>query len=292
MKRVVLLMTILITSIYAQNCSMPSTLSSIYSTKITNIDKYSDLKRNRTNLSSLCIREVLLKEHKYNWRFLLIWNKNRPKGAFWFLPHDNENSAFDSAIYSTNRYGGGFLSVLANNSRYFNKQDPNRNFGVDSRSARVCRGQKYPAPKYSSTIFKIIDYFKSSNMPYLALHNNSNGYRGNGGSGGVSMLNCSKNTKCFKANNIIRGDKKGLRDEDTLIYLASKNGVNYNKVKLFNNLGLNIKYELINPNRNDCSMSNFVILNRGSSNYINIETQHGDSKTQKLMIDKIIRLYR
>jgi hypothetical protein len=235
---------------------------------------------------------VLLKERIYNWKFLLVWNKNIPKGAFWYLPHDNENSAFDSAIYSSTRYGGGFLAVLNNDNRNFKGQDPNRNFGMNKSSTKVCRGQKYPAPKYSTAIFEIIDYFKSSNIPYLALHNNSDGHRNSGGSGGVSMLHCSNTTKCFRANNIIRGHKKGLKDEDTLIYLASKNGVDYNKVKRFNNLGLNIKYELINPRRNDCSMSNFVVLNKNSSNYINTETEHGDSKSQKLMIDRIIRVYR
>ncbi|SHO80384.1 hypothetical protein MNB_SV-15-1158 [hydrothermal vent metagenome] len=292
MKLTILLFLILSNLIYSKNCSIPQELSSINSIEVTNIYKYSDLKRNRSNLSSLCIREVLLKEHIYNWRFLLVWNSNAPKGAFWYLPHDNENSAFDSAIYSSIKYGGGFLSVLANDKRYFKRQDPNRNFGIDRKSAKICKGQKYPAPKYSRTIFKIIDYFKSSNMPYLALHNNSEGHRSSGGSGGVSMLHCSNTTKCFKANDIIRGNKMGLRDEDSLIYLASKRGVDYNKVKRFNNLGLNIKYELINPRRNDCSMSNFVVLNKNSSNYINIETEHGDSKTQKLMIDKIIQLYR
>jgi len=292
MKRVIGLFLILLTSINAKNCSLPSQLSSIHSIEVTDINKYSDLKRNRYNLSSLCIKEVLLKEHIYNWRFLLVWNENTPKGAFWYLPHDNENSAFDSAIYSANKYGGGFLSVLANGSRYFKNQDPNRNFGVDRKTTKVCRGQKYKAPLYSNTIFKIIDYFKTPNMPYLALHSNANGHRDSGGGGGVSMLHCSNSTKCFKANNILRGNKRGLKDEDSLIYLASKKGVDYNKVKRFNNLGLNIKYELINPNRNDCSMSNFVVLNKNSTKYINIETQDGDSKTQKLMIDRVLRVYR
>jgi hypothetical protein len=291
MKRVIIIILILLGVVDAKECSMPQNLSSIKSIEVKNINRYSDLKRNRYKLSPLCIREVSLREHIYNWRFLLIWNKNTPKGAFWFLPHDNENSAFDSAIYATNKYGGGFLSVLANNNRYLNGQDPNRNFGVNKADSKICKREKYPAPLYTNTIFKIIQYFKTSNMPYLALHNNANGHRDSGGRGGVSMLHCSKTTKCFKANNIIRGHQKGLKDEDTLIYLASKNGVDYKKVKRFNNLGLNIKYELINSRRNDCSMSNFVVLKKNTTNYINIETEFGDLKTQKLIIDKIMAIY-
>ena len=71
---------------------------------------------------------------------LLVTNEEHPVGPFWFLPHDDENTAFDSAVYATKKYGGGFLAVMANNERYYKGQDPNRNFGDTYGIVRRCKG--------------------------------------------------------------------------------------------------------------------------------------------------------
>jgi hypothetical protein len=63
----------------------------------------------------------------------------------------------------------------------------------------------------------------------------------------------------------------------------------YSVVKLLNGAGINVMYEQVTPARNDCSMSNYAALN-GIRNYFNLEVEHGDSTTQKLMIDIIMRL--
>jgi len=143
-----------------------------------------------------------------------------------------------------------------------------------------CRYQKAPSPIYTRNVFRIITAFKKPGMPYLALHNNTNG-------GGVSILRSSKSVRSFLAyplEDVKHG--KGLRDEDSLIYTAGTSS--HPPLKKINKLlhnGLNIKYEIVNTHNNDCSMSNYVVLGRHSTNYYNIEAQHGDTTTQRKMID-------
>jgi len=276
------------------NCDIPSNILPLVK-KISAKEFFSnsDIKRNSKILKKLCVNIVAFREKNYFWKLLLVRNPTKPKGAFWFLPHDDENTAFDSAVYATQKYGGGFLAILSNNHRYFRKQDPNRNFGTTFKSAKICTKQHYPAPLYSKNIFKIIDSFKKENYPYLALHNNKDGYYGNGGSGGVSILHASKSVHSYKAFKKINTKTKGLRDEDSLVYIAGFSKKPPQKKLLhFLEAGLNVKYEVIRKNRNDCSLSNYVVLNKGTTNYINIETEHGDLVTQKKMIDIVMGLIK
>lgn len=246
-----------------------------------------DLIRNKESLKNICLYEVNIRERKYNWKMVLAVNPKKEKSTFWFIPHDDENSAFDSAVYAIKKYGGGFLAIVSNDKRYFKGQDPNRNFGTNWKTAKRCKRQRYPAPKYTKTIFKIIDTYKYKNFPYIALHNNKNGWYGNGGAGGVSILNSSKYVKSYKAYKKINRSK--LSDEDTLIYIAGKSKYpNKKKLRKLLKNKINVKYERVTQKRNDCSMSNYIVLSKKTTNYFNIETQKGDTQTQKELIDKII----
>jgi len=93
-------------TVYAGGCRVPGSIKSI--AKSVSIEQLkslsSDVRRNYRGLSKMCLNIVTLKEGRYNWRMLLVTNPKSPKGAFWFLPHDNENTAFDSAVYAVQRY--------------------------------------------------------------------------------------------------------------------------------------------------------------------------------------------
>ena len=251
---------------------------------INNLLNYQDIKQNYSALRGLKVSLISFREGRFNWHLLLIINKKAPKGPFWFLPHDNENSAFKSAIYATKRYGGGFLAVVNNNRRYNLGQDPNRNFSLSFQKEPSCKYQLAPSPIYTKTVMQIINSYKAPNMPYLALHNNTN-------KGGISILKDTKFTKSFLAyskKEVLKG--RGLADEDSLVYIAgSLPNPPISKVKKLLNMGLNVKYEYVTRANNDCSMSNFIILNYGS-NYYNIETEHGKVATQKEMIDRLMRI--
>jgi len=228
-------------------------------------------------MGSLCANRIAFYEGGQRWNFLLIWNSSAPKGPFWYLPHDNEDSAFSAAVYAAKRYGGGFLAVEANGQRYALGKDPNRNFKKGS--------------SYSKNIFKVIDTYKSSDMPYLALHSYEEGHLKSGGSGTVSIRNSSGNAQAFPAGMIKTGHQKGLQDEDSLIYLAGKT-IDRKSIEQFNAAGLHVKYETVAAASNDNSMSNYIVLQKNRADYINIEVEHGDIKTQKNMIDIIMKVLK
>jgi hypothetical protein len=275
-------------------CTLPKSL--VY-TKNMSIIKLSsrknpDLKRNWKSLKSLCMYQVAFRENKFLWKMLLVFNPKKKNGPFWFLPHDDENTAFSSAVYATKKYGGGFLAVESHGGRYFMGQDPNRNFGETTQTARTCNKQKFAAPKYSRNVFQIIDAFKKKGQPYLAMHNNKNGWYGNGGTGGISIQHSSISTKSYLSGKVKIGQKKGIKDEDSLVYIAGTSTIPLNsKLNSLLKGGMHTKYEVVNKNNNDCSMSNYVVLKKGG-NYYNIESEHGDMIAQKQMIDQLMKILK
>jgi len=292
LKRLVIIWSVVASSLYSDvACSYPSFVESMATGKsLRELTGDSDTKRNYATLAKLCVKEIAFVEHGMEWKMLLVTHPKRPKGPFWFLPHDDEQSSFDAALYATLKYGGGFLAVEANERRDFLGQDPNRNFGDTPNN---CSLQKAPSPRYSKVIFSIINSYKSSSLPYLALHNNKDGWSGNGGSGGISTLNSTPTSQSYPAFDDITAQTSGLKDEDSMVYIAGTNSSpNGSKVQQLNSIGLNVKYEVVNPSNNDCSLSNYMVLTKRTTNYYNIETEHGDTATQKNMIDRLMKVIR
>jgi hypothetical protein len=126
-------------------------------------------------------------------------------------------------------------------------------------------------------------------MPYLTLHSNKDGHERHGGDGTVSMRVSTSRTKSYPAGKIEVGKREGLKDEDNLIYLSG-NKIDTQKIKALNEKGIHVKYELVSNASNDNSMSNYVALNKSQKSYVNIESEDGDSGTQKEMIDKVMKL--
>lgn len=258
------------------NCPLPEKLDKTVKKEVlTSSSDAADVKRNSMGMGGLCANRISFVDNGKKWNLILVRNSKQPAGPFWYLPHDNEDSALDAAVYAAKKYGGGFLSVEAHGDRYAGGKDPNRNFK--------------PSSTYTRTIFKIIDTFKPKSLPYLTLHSNKEGHMKYGGDGTVSMKVNSKHTKSYPAGNIRTGKKKGLQDEDNLIYLAGKN-IDSSKIKALNAQGINVKYEVVNSSAYDRSMSNYIALYKNKNGYVNIEAEDGDVRTQKKMIDKVMQL--
>ncbi|NPA50214.1 MAG: hypothetical protein GXO02_01125, partial [Epsilonproteobacteria bacterium] len=224
-------------------CRVPAALESlVISNKIDKLQYISDIRRNFYSLKDLCVNLISFKENRFNWKLLLIYNPYHSKGAVWFLPHDNENMAFKSAIYAIKRYGGAFLSVVNNDKRYFLGQDPNRNFSLKRSKEKSCPLQLAPSYKYTTTIFYIIDKFRKKTFPYLSLHNNRDGPS-------ISILTNTPNTISILAYNkeFIKRSKRGLADEDNLIYTSGKSQKPPNIAYKLAKRGINVKYEIVNP---------------------------------------------
>ena len=251
--------------VFSKNiCDLPKSIESIVTE--VKISSVSDLKRN--NLEGLCISQIEFNDKDVLWNFLLLWNPSQPKGPAIFIPHDNENTAFDTGIYTIQTYGGAILSVTGYGKRFYKGIDPNRNFKDNI---------------YSKNIFKILDSFRSGDFGYIALHNNNKGYIGNGGTGTVSIKYNRKGIKNFPVS---KEDNIGISNEDSLVYFIGSK-VNIDKVKLVNSFGINVSYELIKGKQNDFSMSNYIYHNLKDKRYINIETLFGDFKIQKKILDQL-----
>ena len=258
------------------NCPLPQDLNrTVKKEPLSSVSASADIKRNNWSMGGLCANRISFVDNGTKWNLILVRNTKQPNGPFWYLPHDNENSALDAAVYASKKYGGGFLAVEANGNRYANGKDPNRNFK--------------PHSTYTKTIFRIINTFKPEHMPYLTLHSNKNGHRKYSGEGTVSMRVASAHTRSYPAGDIEVGKKEGLRDEDSLVYLAGRHS-DRNKIKALNKKGLNVKYELVNTHSNDKSMSNYIALYKSRNGYVNIEAEDGDAGTQEKMIDKVMKL--
>ncbi len=278
MNRVLLSLTIpllafMATGCVTLNCPLPAHLKEhIIQEKISSSSDIPDVKRNSWNMGDLCADRLSFYDHGQKWELTLVRNTKHPAGPFWYLPHDNEDSAFEAAVYAAQKYGGGFLAVEAGGKRYASGTDPNRNFKNGS--------------VYTRNIFAILDTFKVPSMPYLALHSNKNGHEKYGGEGTVSMKISSAHTHSCPAGALGQG---GLNDEDNLVYLAGRK-IDSRKIGALNTQGVNVKYEVVNGKRNDFSMSNYIALHRNRTGYVNIEAEDGDVRTQKKMIDKVMKL--
>jgi len=258
------------------NCTLPENLDkTVTKVPLSSSSDAPDLKRNSWSMGDLCANRISFYDKGQKWNLLLVRNTKKPQGPFWYLPHDNENSALDAAVYATKKYGGGFLAVEANGNRYASGKDPNRHFN--------------PSSTYTKTVFKIIDTFRKKGMPYLTLHSNKEGHRKYGGEGTVSMRVSSSKTRSYPAGKIKVGKKVGMKDEDNLVYLAGKN-IDQHKISALNSMGVNVKYELVNTGNYDKSMSNYIALHKSRYGYVNIEAEDGDSGIQKKMIDRVMRL--
>ena len=234
----------------------------------------------------ICISQLEIEENGLAWRFTVAENTTHAKGPTIFLLHDNEQVSFDTALYGIRKYGGKLVAVEAADSREFKGQDPNRNFGTTAAATAPCsQMRRKPAPIFTEVLMDL-----QARQPgfILTLHNNANGYSGNGGSGGISAARQSAVLKGMMAPN--------GGDEDDAILLAGTKPFDQNNearktVAKLHKQGVNVIYEHVRPDRNDCSFSNYVVLNNLGT-YYNIEAQHGHGAQQKRMLDILMGLER
>ncbi len=249
-----------------------------------------DVKRHAAVLgpkSGLCLSSLDFEENGLKWQITVIDNTKQPNGPTIYLLHDNENTAFDTAIYSVLRYGGKVIAVEAGDSRTHQGQDPNRNFGMTKKATASCNDmRKRPAPIFTQFLLDLrnprINFF-------LTLHNNADGHAGNGGSGGISA---------GRESAVMKGlmTEVAEADEDDAILLAGSKPFEEERrakkaAEFFLERGVNVIYEHVRPDRNDCSFSNYVVLN-DLGEYFNIEAEHGHLEQQKAMLDTMMTFHR
>jgi hypothetical protein len=250
-------------------------------------DRDGDFTRNGPALSSpnLCLMEETFNEGPLVWRLQIIQNKTSPQNYLWFVPHDNENVAFDTAVFGVAKHGGTVVAVETGGSRFNGPQDPNRNF--DAGTGRKCPQQIAASPRYTAAVTK----WRSNNAPVIALHSNERGYSGDGhgGAGGISILKPLPGSTPYPAPNPLR--TRSPSDSIVFVASASRGGDPglLSFIAAMNNAGLNVMREFVSARNNDCSFSNYATLT-GIRKYVNVEVVHGDRAGQKKMLEVVLAL--
>lgn len=270
-----------------------------------------DIQRWRTELDSLdveyCVQQF--RDQGITWVLQSFRSKSHPTGPVFFLPHDDENAAFAAAVYALKVYGGGFMAVSsrggrggrcradASESRCNCGIDPNRNFTMSRSRPRSCRSSvggcgriRRGAPGYTKavrTFFEASPFYRQRGI-VMALHNNANGYWGDGegGLGDFSILRDREGAHF--AGVPFPG---ALNDEDNVLLTSGKlpfgeNSLAQGVVRHFNQRGINVHYEHVQIS--DCSLSNEVTLNEWAAQYYNIESEQGDLAHQVAILDALM----
>ena len=249
------------------------------------IDDY-DLKRSDlSTLPGICMRMVTFNSLGLDWR-LQVFEKPGYEGPLWLVPHDNENSGFDSGLYALSQYGGAMVAIDTDGERYNKGRDPNRIFGLEN---DVCHLGGGPL---DIVFTDAVLGFRHSNHWVVALHSNDEGYWGDGmgGQGNVSIRIPDSN---YRRDFVPEGDAIGASPDDTLIYMA---GLAFppsdpgQPIKALTGQKINVIFERVVSNRNDCSFSNFAALHNLGV-YFNVEVVHRDVASQKTIVDFLMAHY-
>jgi len=248
-----------------------------------------DVDRNKVLIdrAGICIETLDLVENRLHWRFQ-IFDSGRP-GHNWILLHDDENTAFDAALYAIAKYGGKAVEVdLLRPIPASAIIDPNHNFATSEDQRRTCRGPVRPAaPRFTSVILEHM-----GQPPYFALHNNYDGHFRNGGNGNLSVRQDGRalvGLPAFTAVDrladednfvIVSGLRPPLRMVDRIRHITDELRAS----------GINVIYEYVDKGSYDCSLSNYLLVYGGvlPGEYFNIEAEEGDYRSQITMIDALV----
>lgn len=251
-------------------------------------DRDGDFTRNRAtieaNAKDLCMNLDKFEEGNLQWTLQIIRKKSSTgeplgRGPLWFVPHDDENAAFDTAIDSIVKYGGTIVAVESGGERLMQGQDPNRNF--DAGDDRKCPLQLARSPEYTK---RVMSYWRwqQDDQPIIALHSNRP-------TGNINITRKVPFSTNFRAANQIGGKNP----DHTLVFVGSRDAPdadpNLRKfVKGMNEEGVNVIYETVHSKRSDCSLSNYASL-MNIRHYLNVEVVTGDTAIQKEIVAVIMK---
>lgn len=249
--------------------------------------------------AGLTVTRVEFRDDRAFWRAYRIDNWRNPAGPRWFVPHDNENAAFQAALYAVRAYGGEVIAVeearslsgpdsrLNGDVAYGNSIDPNRNFRDET-------------PNYARAILGSIG---DPTRLTIALHTNEAGYDSSKstcgppppaytGKGEISVLLCSD----LYAPRAAIYPRWPFDDSDSVAivsYFGDRSPESGFCARALSDADMNIMFEHVVSS--DGSLSNFALFH--GLPYVNLETQDrgitpdglGDARSRLLaMIDIVM----
>lgn len=226
-----------------------------------------------TSWRGLAVSRIEFREERAAWRLFRIANMGKPRGPLWFVPHDNENAAFEAALAGVRAHGG---VVIAIDSAVADAPDGvRRNMAVEfGRAIDPNRNFRDGYPRYAATI--LADYARGA-RPIIALHTNAPGFDPGAsrcnrsdpkGRGEVSIRFCDDVMQPQPS----QGRAWPFDDDDSLAYVAHRNGTSpYSAYcgRALAHADFNVVFEKVTVS--DGSLSNYALL-RGLD-YVNFETR-------------------
>ena len=239
-----------------------------------------DFRRNSAALAdpAFCVAEAKFDERRHKWIVHTI-DSGRP-GPLWPVMHDDEDTAFDNAVYGLARYGGVLVAVETGGKRNQDGVDPNRNFSADG--VGCSKIGKDAAPLFTA-LFRP-RYL--AGQPIIALHANQGARISTGGLGHVSMDAAPRSMR------VVPSADKGseLADTHTLVLLAATDPTAApieERADALSGSGVNVVIEPVRKGRGDCSLSNDAVLS-GHDAYYNVTVDGEDGDKQRRIIDMIM----
>jgi hypothetical protein len=222
----------------------------------------------------LDVKRVEFRDDRAFWRLYRITNARQPNGPLWFVPHDNENAAFQAAILAVRAFGGEVVAIeearsvdgpdsrMNGDVAYGEPVDPNRNFSDESSYAAAILADLGTPPRL-----------------IIALHTNEAGYRASAstcappgatdtGRGEISILLCSD---VYSPRRSVSG-RWPFDDTDSVAivsYLDGRSPFSGFCAKPLLSADMNIMFEHVVTS--DGSLSNYALLH--GLPYVNFETQ-------------------
>lgn len=231
-----------------------------------------DVTRNADALEGLCITRTDVSDGEITWPFLTIASRDHPGGPVWYMAHDDGQEAFDAALHAVSAFGGKLVALAGSETRDHAGLDPNRIFARNGDETRSC-GIDRPFPNYTS--FVAAAFADASHV--LTIHNNADR--------GVTARVRNSKLRGWRAR---RGP---FRDVDNMVVISGTASFGRDRAarRLRDRLlgvGLNVVYEHVTARNNDCSFSNWLMLNNAKP-YFNLDAEQG-SLLQADMADALL----
>jgi hypothetical protein len=244
-----------------------------------------------TYFNDIQIDERYIRENGFVWHLFRFANTQKPDGPTWFVPHDDENAAFESMIAGVKRYGGVGIAIDTGSSSTRKQAghgtcggrptilfecDPNRNFSDAT-------------PLFTQAILSQ----HHTNQPIIALHTNTPGYgKGRGDITILDMTAANKGDRKPKSDGYFgNGSVAVLNDPDVyaiIPYRADK-GISAKAItcrKRLNASGAHVWHERVGIS--DGSLSNYIALQRSDIAYVNAEAKRETDLTQAALAHGLI----
>lgn len=248
---------------------------------------FADLARHRsdTDWARLSVAALRFAEGDYRWTLIVISDPARPAGPFWFVPHDDENAAFDAGLHAVTTYGGRLVAVANGGRRVLSPGgrglqgcvrpcDPNRDFGPQG-------------GLYDATVLGLI----GPGQPVVGLHTNAPGGVGRGGRGTV-FVDPADTDRVFASPSAAGAFANG----DTVAIVAGRAPKAQARPPCVETLkagGVHVAYEQVAgppDGAGDGSLSNRLALEARDPPrvYVGLEARHGDAASAIAMIDVLM----